>query len=72
MTTPRQLLTAYQTEVRRQRLMVKKADISEQRLLFVVTALRRLLADEFFRSMLHSEGIDDMPQVLAERIQGDA
>lgn len=72
MTTPRQLLTAYQTEVRRQRLMVKKADISEQRLLFVVTALRRLLADEFFRSMLRSEGIDDMPQVLAERIQGDA
>lgn len=72
MTTPRQLLTAYQTEVRRQRLMVKKADISEQRLLFVVTALRRLLADDFFRSMLRSEGIDDMPQVLAERIQGDA
>ncbi|EJT85486.1 Putative ParB-like protein [Pseudomonas putida S11] len=70
MTTPRQLLTAYQTEVRRQRLMVKKADIGEQRLLFVVTALRRLLADEFFRSMLRSEGIDDMPQVLAERIQG--
>lgn len=72
MTTPRQLLTAYQTEVRRQRLMVKKADISEQRLLFVVTALRRLLTDDFFRSMLHSEGIDDMPQVLAERIRGDA
>lgn len=72
MTTPRQLLTAYQTEVRRQRLMVKKADIGEQRLLFVVTALRRLLADEFFRSMLRNEGIDDMPQVLAERIQGDA
>ncbi|MGE7990315.1 ParB/RepB/Spo0J family partition protein [Pseudomonas sp. NPDC089554] len=72
MTTPRQLLTAYQTEVRRQRLMVKKADISEQRLLFVVTALRRLLADDFFCSILRSEGIDDMPQVLAERIRGDA
>lgn len=72
MTTPRQLLTAYQTEVRRQRLMVKKADVGEQRLLFVVTALRRLLADEYFRSLLRSEGIDDIPQVLAERIQGDA
>ncbi|MDT4811368.1 nucleoid occlusion protein [compost metagenome] len=72
MTTPRQLLNAYQTEVRRQRLMVKKADVGEQRLLFVVTALRRLLADEYFRSLLRSEGIDDIPQVLAERIQGDA
>lgn len=72
MTTPRQLLNAYQTEVRRQRLMVKKADMGEQRLLFVVTALRRLLGDDYFCSLLRSEGIDDVPQVLAERIQGDA
>ncbi|MNJ51955.1 RepB plasmid partitioning protein [compost metagenome] len=71
-TTPRQLLNAYQNEVRRQRLMVKKADVGEQRLLFVVTALRRLLGDEYFCSLLRSEGIDDLPQVLAERIQGDA
>ncbi|MCY1293188.1 nucleoid occlusion protein [compost metagenome] len=70
MTTPRQLLNAYQTEVRRQRLMVKKADTNEQRLLFVITALRKLLADDYFCSPLRSEGIGDMPAVLVDRIQG--
>ncbi|GLO16077.1 chromosome partitioning protein ParB [Pseudomonas putida] len=71
-TTSRQLLNAYQSEVRRQRLMVKKADIGEQRLLFVVTALRKLLTDEYFCSLLRSEGIEDMPQVLADRVKGEA
>ncbi|NIE73962.1 chromosome partitioning protein ParB [Pantoea sp. Ap-967] len=71
-TTSRQLLNAYQSEVRRQRLMVKKADIGEQRLLFVVTALRKLLSDEYFCSLLKSEGIEDMPQVLAVRVKGEA
>jgi len=69
-TTSRQLLNTYQCEVRRQRLMVKKADIGEQRLLFVVTALRKLVADEYFCSLLKSEGIEDMPQVLAARVKG--
>jgi ParB family chromosome partitioning protein len=71
-TTSRQLLNAYQSEVRRQRLMVKKADIGEQRLLFVVTALRKLLSDDYFCSLLNSEGIEDMPQVLAVRVKGEA
>ena len=70
-TTSRQLLNAYQSEVRRQRLMVKKADIGEQRLLFVVTALRKLLSDDYFCSLLKSEGIEDMPQVLADRVKGE-
>ncbi|MNG87820.1 Chromosome-partitioning protein Spo0J [compost metagenome] len=70
-TTSRQLLNAYQSEVRRQRIMVKKADIGEQRLLFVVTALRKLLSDEYFCSLLKSEGIEDMPQVLADRVKGE-
>ncbi|MFK0090154.1 ParB/RepB/Spo0J family partition protein [Pseudomonas sp. NPDC090755] len=71
-TTSRQLLNAYQSEVRRQRLMVKKADIGEQRLLFVVTALRKLISDEYFCSLLKNEGIEDMPQVLADRVKGEA
>lgn len=52
--------------------MVKKADIGEQRLLFVVTALRKLLSDDYFCSLLKSEGIEDMPQVLADRVNGES
>nr|WP_211114989.1 hypothetical protein [Azospirillum argentinense] len=51
---------------------MKKAEIGEQRLLFVTTTLRRLLADEHFRTLLRAEGIDDMPKVLTDRSSGDS
>ncbi|UXJ50864.1 plasmid partitioning protein RepB C-terminal domain-containing protein [Pseudomonas citronellolis] len=72
LTTPNKLLKVYQNEVRRQRIMVKKADVSEQRLLFVVSALRKLMTDEYFCTLLRSEGIGDMPQVLADRVRGES
>lgn len=68
--TPQKLLKTYQTEVRRQKLMIKKAEINEQRLLFVTTALRRMLADEHFLTLLRAEGIQDMPLPLAQRVRG--
>jgi ParB family chromosome partitioning protein len=70
-TTPQKLLSTYQTEVRRQRVMIKKADINEQRVLIIVTAMRRLLADDYFCTLLRSENIADMPKSLADRIQGE-
>ncbi len=70
-TTPQKLLSTYQTEVRRQRVMLKKADINEQRVLIIVTAMRRLLADDYFCTLLRSENIADMPKSLADRIQGE-
>lgn len=70
--TPQKLLQTYQTEVRRQQLMIKKADINDQRLLFVTTALRRLMSDEHFRTLLRAEGILDMPLPLAEKVNGGA
>lgn len=66
--TPRRLLQTYQAEVRRQQMTVKKAEINDGRLLFVVTALRKLLADEHFRTLLRAEGIGDMPKALADRL----
>lgn len=72
LTTPKKLLAAYQSEVRRQTVMIKKADINEQRLLIIVTAMRRLLADEYFCTLLRNESIQDMPKSLADRIQGES
>lgn len=62
------LVQTYQDEVRRQKLMIKKAEINEQRLLFLVSAMRRLLNDEHFRTLLRAEGFADLPQPLAERL----
>jgi ParB family transcriptional regulator, chromosome partitioning protein len=70
--TAKKLLQTYQTEVRRQTLMVKKAEASEQRLVFVLSALRKLLADDHFRTLLRAEGINDMPKTLADRLPTEA
>ncbi|MCQ4317855.1 ParB N-terminal domain-containing protein [Pseudomonas zhaodongensis] len=71
-TTPQKLLSTYQAEVRRQKVMIKKADINEQRLLIIVTAVRKLLADDYFTALLRNQDIQDMPRPLADRIHGEA
>ena len=62
------LVRTYQKEVERQRLMVKKAEISQQRLLFVVGAFRQLLADENFTNLLRAEGLNTLPKYLADKV----
>lgn len=62
------LVRAYRKETERQKLLVKKAAISQSRLLFVVNALRRLFADEHFVTLLRAERLVTLPQPLAERL----
>ena len=66
--TTASLVRTYQKEVELQRLMVKKAEFSQQRLLFVVGALRQLLADENFTNLLRAEGLSTLPKYLADRV----
>jgi ParB family chromosome partitioning protein len=68
--TTSSLVRTYQNEVERQKLLVKKAEFAQQRLLFVIEALRQLLADEHFSNLLRAEGLDTLPKQLAERIWG--
>jgi ParB family chromosome partitioning protein len=63
------LVRAYRRETDRQKLMVKRATMSQSRLLFIVNALRRLLADEHFVTLLRAEHLLDLPRPLAERIE---
>jgi len=66
--TTSSLVRTYQREVDRQKLMVKKAAIAQQRLLFVVSALRQLLVDENFTTLLRAEGLDSLPKYLADHV----
>lgn len=66
--TSSSLVRVYQKEVDRQKQMVKKAEIAQQRLLFVVGALRQLLTDENFTTLLRAEGLDSLPKYLADRV----
>lgn len=62
------LVRAYRKETDRQKALVKKAALAQSRLLFIVNALRRLLGDEHFVTLLRAEGIQTMPVALAERL----
>jgi len=66
--TTTSLVRTYQKEVERQKQMVKKAEIAQQRLLFVVSALRELLSDENFTTLLRAENLDTLPKYLADRV----
>ena len=66
--TTTSLIRVYQKEVDRQKQIVKKAELVQQRLLFVVGALRELFADENFSTLLRAEGLDTLPKYLAERV----
>ena len=68
--TTTSLVRNYQNEVERQKLTIKKAEFTQQRLLFVIEALRQLLADEHFSNLLRAEGLDTLPKQLAERVWG--
>jgi ParB family transcriptional regulator, chromosome partitioning protein len=62
------LVRAYQKEADRQRLMIKRAEVAQNRLLFVVEGMRALLADENFVTLLRAEGLNTMPRTLADLI----
>jgi ParB family chromosome partitioning protein len=66
--TTSSLVRNYQREVERQRLLIRKAEFAQQRLLFVIEALRQLLADEHFSNLLSAEGLNTLPKQLAERV----
>lgn len=62
------LVRAYQKEVERQKLLVKKANLTQRRLLFVVNALKKLLDEEHFVTLLRAEAMNSLPLPLAERL----
>lgn len=66
--TSSSLIRTYQNEVGRQKIMIKKAEFVQQRLFFVVEAMRQLLADENFTNLLRAEGLESLPKYLADRI----
>ena len=66
--SPSSLVRTYQKEVERKKKMVIKAEYSQNKLLFVIEALRTLFLDENFVNLLRAEGLDTLPTPIAERI----
>ncbi len=66
--TTASLVRVYQKEVDRQKSLVRKASATQQRLIFVIGALRQIFADENFTNLLRAEGLETLPKFLAERV----
>ena len=63
------LARTLETEAERQRLLIKRAEITSSRLRFVVEALRMLLADEHFVTLLRAEGVHTLPAPLVRHFE---
>lgn len=68
--SPNTLVRIYKQDVERKRLLVQKAEATKERLVFIVQALKTLLADEALTALLRAEEMDTLPKNLAVRIQG--
>jgi len=67
-TSSHDLVRAYEREADRLRLIIKKAEITQSRLLFIVEAVRSLLTDENFITLLRAEKLETMPKPLADLV----
>jgi ParB family transcriptional regulator, chromosome partitioning protein len=66
--TSESIIRVYRQEADRQKLLVKKAEVTQGRLLFIVEAIRELRDDENFANLLKAESLDTMPAFLEQRI----
>lgn len=63
------LLRTYREDTDKKRLLVRKAETTRDRLVFVTEALRKILADDNFQTLLRAEGLDTLPQNMADRLE---
>jgi len=64
LTSAESLVNAYRRESQKQKLMIRKAKICDAKLVFIVTAFTKLLADENFVTLLRAESLFTMPKYL--------
>lgn len=65
------LVRAYRQEADRQKVMIKKAELAQSRILFVAEAFRALRSDENFLTLLRAENLEAMPTYLVEQSRTD-
>jgi ParB family chromosome partitioning protein len=61
------LIRAYKEDADKKRVLIQKAEIARDRLVFITQALQNLLQDEDFATLLRAEGLDTLPKNIADR-----
>lgn len=63
------LVKAYQDDADRKRALIRRADVTRNRLLVITEGLRRLSEDERFLALLEDEDLASLPENLAARLR---
>jgi ParB family chromosome partitioning protein len=66
--TGKALVREYQHKIREQKGLIKKANTTKDQLLLLTSAVRQLLSDEHFVTLLRAENLADLPEQRAERL----
>ena len=66
--TGKALVREYQHKIREQKGLIKKANTTKDQLLLLTSAIRKLLSDEHFVTLLRAENLANLPEQLAERL----
>ena len=66
--TSESMIRVYRQEADRQKLLIKKAEVTQNRLLFVIEAIRELREDKEFGRLLQAEKLGSMPAFLEEQL----
>ncbi len=67
----RSMVDAYKRETERQRLLIKRADLTETRLLLIRSVLKQLFDDEHFRTLLRAENLNTVPSQVSALITSE-
>lgn len=65
----RSLVRVYREDTDRKRLLIRKADATRNRLIFIAHAMRELFVDEKFIALLKAEKLDSIPKRLLSRME---
>jgi len=68
-TNPGEMVAIYQKQTQKMRSLVQKSKACETKILIVVTAFRRLLADGEFTTLLRSQKLATFPKYLADKLE---
>ena len=63
------LVKAYQEDAERKKDMIQRAETTKNHLIFITEALRKLVADEKFFSLVEREDLNSIPECIALSLQ---
>jgi len=67
--TAEDVIKAYQDNVTKKKILVRKSEMVTTHLMFITSALKKLYADDNFKTLLKAEELDHFPKILNDALQ---